>query len=75
MYDILFVFFSKISFLSDNKNADNRIRTRILIDAAKGMRYLHSKEPPFLHLDIAARNLLMRWKGRSDFQVKVGGFL
>jgi len=53
------------SFLrNEGKDADNLFRMKILIDAARGMKYLHSQQPPFLHLDFASRNLLINWTTR-----------
>jgi serine/threonine protein kinase len=61
----------------EGKNIDNKTRLRILIDGSKGMKYLHSQNPPFLHLDFAARNLLINWtstlfKTRQNMVTKVG---
>lgn len=50
-------------YLKDHGELDTKFRIKILIDAAKGVTYLHSQQPPFLHLDLASRNLLMQWEG------------
>ena len=58
----------------NNNQLDNKFRIKILIDAAKGMSYLHSQNPPFLHLDLASRNLLIQWEGvlmKSHAVIKV----
>eukprot|EP00128_Syssomonas_multiformis_P009525 Colp12_sorted_trinity150504_noHs@21378 len=51
------------------------------LDAAKGMEYLHSANPPFLHRDLKSSNLLLDGYGRlkvcdfglTEIQRKEGG--
>jgi len=40
------------------------------LDAAEGMKYLHSREPPIVHRDLKSLNLLVS----SDYRVKVADF-
>ena len=54
------------SFLrEEGADSDDKMRTKIILGAARGMKYLHSQNPPFLHLDLATRNLLINWNGRQ----------
>ncbi|KAL7074746.1 hypothetical protein ACQ4LE_006071 [Meloidogyne hapla] len=67
------------NFLKDEgADSDDKMRTKIALGAARGMKYLHSQNPPFLHLDLATRNLLIHWNGRSktinNMTVKVADF-
>ena len=45
-------------------------RLRLLLDAAKGMLYLHSRQPPVLHRDLKSANLLVD----RHWQIKVADF-
>lgn len=49
----------------EGSDSDDKMRTKIILGAARGMKYLHSQNPPFLHLDLATRNLLINWTARS----------
>ena len=49
---------------------DWRRRLRLALDAAKGMFYLHSRQPPVLHRDLKSANLLVD----KHWQVKVADF-
>uniref|UniRef100_A0A914L6P1 Tyrosine-protein kinase n=1 Tax=Meloidogyne incognita TaxID=6306 RepID=A0A914L6P1_MELIC len=67
------------SFLrEEGADSDDKMRTKIILGAARGMKYLHSQNPPFLHLDLATRNLLINWNGRqktlNNMIVKVADF-
>eukprot|EP00002_Diphylleia_rotans_P015923 TRINITY_DN3085_c0_g1_i2.p1 TRINITY_DN3085_c0_g1~~TRINITY_DN3085_c0_g1_i2.p1 ORF type:complete len:1462 (-),score=243.35 TRINITY_DN3085_c0_g1_i2:187-4572(-) len=49
---------------------DDRTKLSFLLDAAKGMQYLHSSNPPILHRDLKSPNLLLNERGHlkiSDF--------
>eukprot|EP00756_Hemistasia_phaeocysticola_P003080 Hpha_TRINITY_DN12057_c0_g1::TRINITY_DN12057_c0_g1_i2::g.140926::m.140926 len=37
----------------------------IMLDVAKGLLYMHSRTPPLVHLDIAARNVLLSFSGSA----------
>ncbi len=37
-----------------------RLRWRIALDVAKGMRYLHSYQPPIVHRDLRSPNIFVR---------------
>lgn len=54
--------------LVDARVAAGGCRLSMVLDAAKGMMYLHSSEPPVIHRDLKSPNLLVdkHWK------VKVG---
>lgn len=47
-----------------------QLRLRMLIDAANGMRYLHSFQPAIVHRDLKSANLLYD----KQYHVKVGDF-
>lgn len=60
------------SVLTKNRNKEIKLgiikRVKMLLDAAKGMLYLHSFEPPILHRDLKSANLLVISKfGNSHF--------
>lgn len=45
-------------------------RLNMVLDAAKGMMYLHSSEPPVIHRDLKSPNLLVD----KHWRLKVGTF-
>jgi hypothetical protein len=47
-----------------------RRRLAMAIDAAEGMRYLHSQTPPIIHRDLKSANMLVT----DDFRVKISDF-
>jgi hypothetical protein len=47
-----------------------RRRLAMAIDAAEGMRYLHSQTPPIIHRDLKSANMLVT----DDFKVKISDF-
>nr|KAJ3417961.1 hypothetical protein HK105_000548 [Polyrhizophydium stewartii] len=49
------------------KRPDMRISERvgILLDTARGMRYLHERQPPVIHSDLRADNVLIDSNGRA----------
>ena len=49
---------------------DDNVKLRFAIDAAKGMRFLHSKRPPRIHRDLKSVNLLVS----QQWVVKVADF-
>eukprot|EP00002_Diphylleia_rotans_P006650 TRINITY_DN1600_c0_g1_i3.p1 TRINITY_DN1600_c0_g1~~TRINITY_DN1600_c0_g1_i3.p1 ORF type:complete len:2451 (+),score=487.30 TRINITY_DN1600_c0_g1_i3:50-7402(+) len=53
---------------------DERTKISFLLQAAKGMQFLHSHEPPILHCDLKSPNLLLSEQGNlkiSDFGLTV----
>jgi serine/threonine protein kinase len=42
---------------------------QIALDAAEGMRYLHSRDPPVIHRDLKASNLLVN----ASWTCKIAG--
>lgn len=60
---------SSSSSSSEHRLSEERKR-QILLDIARGLRYLHSQKPPILHLDIKPANILMTPEGRA----KLGDF-
>ena len=51
---------------------DWRRRLRLALDAAKGMHYLHTRQPPVLHRDLKSANLLVDkyWQAKiADFNL------
>ena len=52
-------------------------RCKIVLDVAKGMSFLHSYKPPFIHRDLKSLNLLLteEVKGPTDYiQTKISDF-
>ena len=47
---------------------DWRVRLSMALDAAKGMNYLHTSDPPVIHRDLKSPNLLVD----KHWRVKVG---
>ncbi len=45
------------------------MRLSMALDAAKGMNYLHTSDPPVIHRDLKSPNLLVD----KHWRVKVGG--
>jgi receptor-interacting serine/threonine-protein kinase 3 len=53
-------------------NIDFKLKTRLLLDAASGMKYLHSHDPPVVHRDLKPSNLLIdkKWHCKiADFGI------
>lgn len=51
---------------------DWRRRLKLALDAAKGMHYLHTRQPPVLHRDLKSANLLVdkHWQAKvADFNL------
>eukprot|EP01119_Soliformovum_irregulare_P006174 TRINITY_DN1796_c0_g2_i1.p1 TRINITY_DN1796_c0_g2~~TRINITY_DN1796_c0_g2_i1.p1 ORF type:complete len:1144 (-),score=335.54 TRINITY_DN1796_c0_g2_i1:51-3482(-) len=58
--------------LSNTENVDWKLKIRLAIDAARGMQYLHSCQPPIIHRDLKSSNLLIdkRWRCKiADFGI------
>lgn len=53
-----------------NKQLDIRRRLRMALDVARGMNYLHRRNPPIVHMDLKSSNLLVD----KNWNVKVGDF-
>ncbi|XP_047941919.1 probable serine/threonine-protein kinase SIS8 isoform X4 [Salvia hispanica] len=53
-----------------NQSLDIRRRLRIALDVARGMNYLHHRNPPIVHRDLKSSNLLVD----KSWNVKVGDF-
>ncbi|KAL3833546.1 hypothetical protein ACJIZ3_008282 [Penstemon smallii] len=54
----------------NNQSLDIRRRIRMAIDVARGMNYLHHRNPPIVHRDLKSSNLLVD----KSWNVKVGDF-
>jgi serine/threonine protein kinase len=48
-----------------------RLRWRIALDVAKGMRYLHSYNPPIVHRDLRSPNIFVRRHSPTPFTVRL----
>ncbi|KAJ1376147.1 Serine-threonine/tyrosine-protein kinase, catalytic domain [Sesbania bispinosa] len=55
---------------NDNQTLDIRRRLRMALDVARGMNYLHHRNPPIVHRDLKSSNLLVD----KNWTVKVGDF-
>ncbi|KAL3498785.1 hypothetical protein ACH5RR_041517 [Cinchona calisaya] len=53
-----------------NQKLDIRRRLRMALDVARGMNYLHHRNPPIVHRDLKSSNLLVD----KSWTVKVGDF-
>lgn len=53
-----------------NQQLDIRRRLRMALDVARGMNYLHRRNPPIVHMDLKSSNLLVD----KNWNVKVGDF-
>ncbi|XP_057449946.1 uncharacterized protein LOC130741153 isoform X2 [Lotus japonicus] len=53
-----------------NQTLDIRRRLRMALDIARGMNYLHHRNPPIVHRDLKSSNLLVD----KNWTVKVGDF-
>ena len=47
-------------------------KLRMAADAAEGMVYLHSRDPPVIHRDLKTHNLFIHEQYPGDFVVKIG---
>ncbi|KAL7123120.1 hypothetical protein ACP275_01G085800 [Erythranthe tilingii] len=54
----------------NNQSLDIRRRLKMAIDVARGMNYLHHRNPPIVHRDLKSSNLLVD----KSWTVKVGDF-
>lgn len=54
----------------NNQTLDIRRRLRMALDVAKGVNYLHRRNPPIVHRDLKSSNLLVD----KNWTVKVGDF-
>uniref|UniRef100_A0A0R0LEA9 non-specific serine/threonine protein kinase n=1 Tax=Glycine max TaxID=3847 RepID=A0A0R0LEA9_SOYBN len=54
----------------NNQTLDIRRRLRMALDVARGMNYLHHRNPPIVHRDLKSSNLLVD----KNWTVKVGDF-
>ncbi|KAI3422756.1 Protein kinase domain-containing protein, partial [Psidium guajava] len=54
----------------NNQVLDTRHRLRMALDVARGMNYLHHRNPPIVHQDLKSSNLLVD----KNWTVKVGDF-
>nr|XP_029118350.1 serine/threonine-protein kinase CTR1 isoform X1 [Elaeis guineensis]XP_029118351.1 serine/threonine-protein kinase CTR1 isoform X1 [Elaeis guineensis]XP_029118352.1 serine/threonine-protein kinase CTR1 isoform X1 [Elaeis guineensis] len=52
------------------ENLDEKCRLNMAFDVAKGMNYLHQRNPPIVHRDLKSPNLLVD----KEYTVKVGDF-
>ncbi|KAI9117906.1 hypothetical protein K1719_011048 [Acacia pycnantha] len=60
----------KTLHMNNNQTLDLRRRLRMALDVAKGMNYLHHRNPPIVHRDLKSSNLLVD----KNWTVKVGDF-
>ncbi|CAI0414272.1 unnamed protein product [Linum tenue] len=54
----------------NNQTLDIKRRLKMALDVAKGMNYLHHRNPPIVHRDLKSSNLLVD----KNWNVKVGDF-
>ncbi|KAK8690892.1 hypothetical protein V6N13_074418 [Hibiscus sabdariffa] len=54
----------------NNQELDVKRRMRMALDVARGMNYLHHRNPPIVHRDLKSSNLLVD----RNWNVKVGDF-
>ncbi|XP_020262579.1 probable serine/threonine-protein kinase DDB_G0267514 isoform X8 [Asparagus officinalis] len=54
----------------NNQKLDMKRRLRMALDVARGMNYLHRRNPPIVHRDLKSSNLLVD----KNWTVKVGDF-
>ncbi|XP_022893952.1 serine/threonine-protein kinase CTR1-like [Olea europaea var. sylvestris] len=54
----------------NNQSLDMRRRLKMALDVARGMNYLHHRNPPIVHRDLKSSNLLVD----KSWTVKVGDF-
>ncbi|KAL2547355.1 PAS domain-containing protein tyrosine kinase family protein [Forsythia ovata] len=54
----------------NNQSLDMKRRLRMALDVARGMNYLHHRNPPIVHRDLKSSNLLVD----KSWTVKVGDF-
>ncbi|KAK1352884.1 dual specificity protein kinase shkD [Heracleum sosnowskyi] len=54
----------------NNQSLDIKRRLRMALDVARGMNYLHHRNPPIVHRDLKTSNLLVD----KNWNVKVGDF-
>ncbi|KFK28870.1 hypothetical protein AALP_AA7G059100 [Arabis alpina] len=55
---------------NSNQPLDKKRRLRMALDVARGMNYLHRRNPPIVHRDLKSSNLLVD----RNWNVKVGDF-
>ncbi|CAN8325648.1 unnamed protein product [Cochlearia groenlandica] len=55
---------------SSNQPLDKKRRLKMALDVARGMNYLHRRNPPIVHRDLKSSNLLVD----RNWNVKVGDF-
>jgi serine/threonine protein kinase len=60
--------FSLETVLETHKNIDFSLILHILQDIAEGLIYLHSQQPPIIHRDLTARNVLI---DQRSFRAKI----
>ena len=53
------------NYVEKNQNIPNSIKMSLLLDASSGLLYLHSQEPPVIHRDLSAANVLVTTDGRA----------
>ncbi|KAL2917877.1 hypothetical protein HK105_202750 [Polyrhizophydium stewartii] len=52
-----------MSFLATHQDAGIDVRTGFLLGIARGMQYLHERQPPIIHGDLKANNVLIDKEG------------
>ncbi|KAJ0736046.1 putative protein kinase TKL-CTR1-DRK-2 family [Helianthus annuus] len=62
--------FSLLHKAGPKRILDERLRLRMAFDVAKGMNYLHKRNPPIVHRDLKSPNLLVD----KNYTVKVADF-
>ena len=61
---------SLTNYLEQNETIPNHIKKSILVDVSRGLLYLHTQDPPIIHRNITANNVLLT----SDMTAKITDF-
>nr|KAJ3419815.1 Leucine-rich repeat serine/threonine-protein kinase 2 [Polyrhizophydium stewartii] len=54
-----------LTYIRKNPTTSIEARIGILLDAARGMQYLHEQKPPIVHGNLEAANILLDFEGRA----------
>lgn len=63
--DLLYKYQRKMSLSLEQMRqlVDEKLQLRLLVDIARGLAYLHSRDPPVAHRDLRSPNIFVR-RGR-----------